>query len=580
MKPCNICLIWGVWENFAAARTHHFAEPTEVSGIELDDQRLDEAAKVLVVPDNVRHAGQPLLPPVAVPLKASEKNPKAFGSFGVQLKSGEFGEAYHVFVCRLLLGASPQINISVEFNSHNGSTSAIEDLFHWYEIPLVEHGQGSVGLDSKAEATRVIAAAFRAANEADIHEVQILSGPRHGQRLVGPQLGQHAQFQHIRDSLGALVPTEENLKSIGTPTRYFQPSYAAKYWLNRYFRLTKQFGKKLGRGPGMVKSNDVGRLAVIHVRRTAKSLVGRVMDDTNLEYVAQSIAEANKACYKPCKPNDQGANQSSRTPNGRYHALPFTHIMLYGDFSYEEGGRLKTKVEAELTKILVKAKPTEESEKAEFAKVIRKLGKNIHVSFISSPWDSTPEGLTGLDLEVAQLWAQFRDFNVDRLPTQVKTLGIWTALRERYDDRVCVIGHRSGFVESAGLLGIPIFYLNNERDSFGAGHLKKGELLWDASAVPNPEHDRLRELADVMDTFIPVEVLAKNPGKRQPEPPLRVRKGFEKELAAALFVYMCCVLDDGTPVWTERVRMMHDTVGGKYGVGQDWLKQRCLHVLE
>lgn len=553
MKKCSICLVWGVWENFAA--TSSFAKPTTVSGVELDDRRLGKATRVLVAPDNIRNARLPwVLPPVAVPLRPSKKNPMQFHDFGVQLEHNEFGEAYHVFVCRLLLGASPQINVSVKINSGDSSTSAIGDLFQWYQIPLVEGGHHSVGSNSKAKATRVIAAAFRAANEADIHT---------GQGMWANQLGQHALFEHIRDGLGALVPTKESLKSIGMPTRYFQPSYAAKYWLNRYFRLTKQFGEKENRGFGMVKSSDVGRLAVIHVRRKAKSLIGRVMDDVNLEYVAQSIAAANKACYKPCEPNDPGANQASRKPNHRYHTLPFTHVMLYGDFSYHKGSQLKKLVEAK------------------FAEASPDYG-NIHVSFISSPWDPDPTKRkpTDLELQVDQLWEQFRDFNVDRLPTQVKTLGIWTALRERYGDRMCVIGHRSGFVESAGLLGIPIFYLNNERDKIGAGNLKKGELLWDASAVPNPEHDRLRELADVVDTFIPVEVLGKNPEKRQAEQPMRVRKEFEKELAAALFVYMCCVLGDGKPAWTARVRRMHDTVGGEDGVGQDWLKQRCLHVLE
>ncbi|KAK7736323.1 hypothetical protein SLS63_003300 [Diaporthe eres] len=523
MKKCSICLVWGVWENFAAARSHRFAKPTTVPGVKLDDRRLEKATRVLVAPDSVRNAGLPwVLPPVAVPLRPSKRNPMQFHDFGVQLEHGEFGEAYHVFVCRLLLGASPQINISVKINSGNDSngedTSAIEDLFNWYQIPLVEDGHHSVGSDSKAKATRVIAAAFRAANEADIDE---------GQGMWPNQLGQHALFEHIRDGLGALVPTKESLKSIGMPTRYFQLSYAAKYWLNRYFRLTKQFGEKKNRGFGMVKSSDVGRLAVIHVRLKTKSLIGRVMDDVNLGYVAKSIARANKSCYKPCKPNDPGANQSSRKLNHRYDTLPFTHVMLYGDFSYHKGSQLKELVEAKFAE----AKPEHGT---------------IHVSFISSPWDPEPDEPTEqeptkrkpteLELQVDKLPTRGRDFNVDRLPTQVKTLGIWAALRERYDDRMCVIGHRSGFVESAGLLGIPIFYLNNERDKIGAGHLKKGELLWDASAVPNPEHDRLRELADVMNTFIPVEALGKIPEKKQSEPPLRARKEFEKELAAALFV--------------------------------------------
>lgn len=562
IEKCVNCLIWGVWGKYAKDCLHHFAPATKVDGVELDDQCLGEASNVQLGSQDFRTAEWlSELSPIAVQLKASRE----FHSFGVQLEPGQFGEAYHVFICRLLLGASPQINMSVKFNSGHGSTAEIEDLFHWYQIPLVDPGEDMDAPDSKGQATRVIAAAFRAANSA-------ATDPKTWQQ----QLGQHTLFQHITDCLDLFAPPVAGLqRSLQMPIRYFQPSYAAKYWLNRYFRLTGQFGKKDDRGFGMVKSSDVGRLAVIHVRRSAASLIGRLMDNANLKYVAQSIAAANKACYEPFKPNDP-RNESSKKPTHHYHAFVFTHVILYGDFDYHEGCNLKSLVEDELPRYKDKA---------------------VHVSFISCPWSpasSTPSRLPRkvdqLARKVDQLWAHFRNSNVDRLPVQVKILGIWTALRKRYDDRICVIGHRSGFLESAGLIGIPIFYLNNERDKIGAGHLKEGELLWDAFAVPNPEHDRLRELADVMNTFIPVEALGKDlvREKGKSEAILRVRTEFGKELAAALYVYMCCFLDTldtnryTAPAWTERVRMMHDTMGDDRGIGmgQDWLKQRCLHVLD
>lgn len=533
MKECSVCLIWGVWGNYAAACPHHFPPPTKVSGVELDDQRLGLGSNYVLAPEKIVYKDTWLLSPISVPLRASKDAP-LFNSFGVQLEAGQFGEAYHVLFCQLLLGASPQIEVSVQFKRNNGSTAAIEDLFHWYQLSPVE-GKAPLGAVSKGEATRVIAAAFRAANEAKTDD-----GPG-----MGPiQLGQHALFQHIRDCLGPLDPKTSDLKNPQVPNRYFQPSYAAKYWLNRYFRLTGQFGRKGGRLSDMVKSNSVGRLAVIHVRRSAKSLIGREMDDVNLKHVAVSIAAANKLC---------------RESNKLYRSQAFTHAILYGDFDFHEGCDLKERVKKNL-----------EAEG----------DTTVHISFISHPWSPASNKPDALDIEVDKLWAQFRDFNVDRLPTQVKVLGIWTALRERYDDRMCVIGHRSGFVESAGLLGIPIFYLNNERGNIpGADDLKEGELLWDASAVPNPEHDRLRELADVMNTFIPVEALCAEPTREKKKSIFRVRKGFEKELTAALFAFMCCSLNSMKPAWTARVGMMHNLPDGVEHTDQDWLRERCIYAL-
>ncbi|KAL1852532.1 hypothetical protein Daus18300_012130 [Diaporthe australafricana] len=248
MEECDICLIYGVWGNYAVACPHHFPAPTQVSGVNLDDQRLGLATDVVLPTEDVMY--DKLLPPVSVPLRPS-KNAPDFHDFGVELEAGQFGEAYHVLFCRLLLGAKPQHNVSVQFNSGNGDTTAIQDLFHWYQIPLVVTGGTSSGAVSKGEATRVIAAAFRAANEV-ANDTSSNMGKN--------QLGQHALFQHIRDCLGPLDPKKiVSLKNLHVLSRYFQPSYAAKYWLNRYFRLTGQFGDKDDRPPGMVKPHSVGR---------------------------------------------------------------------------------------------------------------------------------------------------------------------------------------------------------------------------------------------------------------------------------------------------------------------------------
>lgn len=199
----------------------------------------------------------------------------------------------------------------------------------------------------------------------------------------------------------------------------------------------------------------------------------------------------------------------------------------------------------------------------------------VHVSLISRPWtgsDADSEEDRKSHRAIFELWENFRDPAVDKLPIQVKVLGIWTALRERFGNKICVIGHRSGFIEGAGLIGIPIFYLNNERTTMGALPKEQDRFLYDASAVPDPESDRLRELADVMNTFIPVEALESRDENSKSTEPLHVPSGWIHELPAALFMFMCCPLESGRPAWTARVELMHQQRG------QSWLRDRCNYI--
>ncbi|KAI9864235.1 MAG: hypothetical protein M1824_005630 [Vezdaea acicularis] len=312
------------------------------------------------------------------------------------------------------------------------------------------------------------------------------------------------------------------------------------------------------------------------------------MDDENLAYVAQSVANANKI-----------AEHASETQ--------FSHILLYGDFNFPTARDLKALVEKHT------------------------LDK-IQVSFISRPWVYTKNPEEPEDPQVDELWKRFRgssdEREFDHLPLQI-----------------CVIGHRSGFVEGAGFVGIPIFYLNNERESIAKekDFMARGDTLW-RPLKEYASHDRLRSLADVMNTFIPIESFgtpssdqdntaskstnatgkgakgtkvlgnstspassqnptgtkkaagstkgtrgkekatsertsiegqAGNEGKpakeqpiivKKPPPVLRRREKYKDELAAALFMYMCCDLkckghrDDmhPSPAWTMRVDLIHD----------------------
>ena len=234
--------------------------------------------------------------------------------------------------------------------------------------------------------------------------------------------------------------------------------------------------------PKLPKAEHITRQAVIHIRGSgAKPPVGRIMVKDNLKHVTKSIVNANKVADVTEDPR-------------------FTHIMLYGDFDY-----------AEVPSVI--------------ALVRKEVGLGVEVLFVSSPWElrewtvfwpnpvlvglavtATLKELKHNKEKVDELWKKFRHFDSDFLPVQVKTLAVWTALCERYHPNVYVIGHRSGFVESAGLVGIPIFYLNNERriiDKANKGSTKAGDLLWQPVKKPTD----VRELADVMNTFIPIKAL-------------------------------------------------------------------------
>ena len=417
----------------------------------------------------------------------------------IKLHSREVGEAYHVLICCFLLQNSTDLKVRVDFeykqdvkkneqvNKRNKQgIKEIQDLFDWYRITNPPGSDRAARFPvGKEKVTKVIAAAFRASNDSTPME--------HVNHCPPAEL-----FERIREILVAdpwSLMTNKPEMSDKLNRKYFWPSYAAKYWLNRYFSLTDQ--------PKLPKMIDVSKLAVIHVRRSAKSDVGRVMNNENLKHVADSIARTNKLA--------QQANEH-----------PFSHIMLYGDFEYSDGLQLKALVEKAFRPEKLAKKP----KKSIRSPAQQSTKDQVKISFISRPWEIRPtdvEGkneevdkreqpakklkkrarnldqkptnvrprlsFSGLPMgyfsknredkarEVDKLWEKFRDFNFDHLPVQIKILAIWTTLCERYHPNMCVIGHRSGFIEGAGLIGIPIFYLNNERRNIGKGNHLPENLL-------------------------------------------------------------------------------------------------------
>ncbi|KAF9772476.1 hypothetical protein IL306_009821 [Fusarium sp. DS 682] len=365
---------------------------------------------------------------------------------------------------------------------------------------------------------------------------------------TGPVL--FSKLRHFMDA--QTLDIKEGPKDGNLMERYYYPSWAAKYWLNRYLKVTKQRDR-------LPKMDNVERLAIIHVRLSAKSGIGRKMDENTLRYVASSIAKSNTLVSAWNKLN----------PSSRESSKRFSHILLYGDFDYFGGLELKRLVEVVID------------------------DPDVKVLFISRLWESgeitgeTPRTQRGMisaerreqgriDNEVRELWSSFRSTGWDGIPVQVKILGIWTTLCKRYNPRACVIGHRSGFIEAAGLLGLPTLYLNDERQKIDRARAKKpGELLW----APFQDTNRLRMLSDVMNTIIPVEVLKEHPknkeGNNQEIDTLKIATGYEAELTAALFMFMCCNIDTSrgkrygsSPAWTARTALRNSESG------QEWLRER------
>lgn len=437
----------------------------------------------------------------------------------VYLKARQFGEAYHVLISRLLLEHWPAPVIGMVFGE---GTSQLQELFQWYNLQQLPGRTSAMNRSSKSIATSAIAATFRSFNSRTTEDFH-----------------QDVLFESIRKHLD---PDEQPVSRVARPsepeTVYRKPSDVAQEWLNRYFAITNS---RLPRhAKELPKTSDVRRFAVIHVRRasekadrqiTGPTSIGFIMDDKNLKDVASSIQSANKACA------------------AGHRTVPFTHVMLFGDLTWFKGRKMANALQ-------------------------EVLGGEVEVLFVSRPWEPDDDGG---DKDINRLWEEFRAPSSDNLPIQVKILGIWTALCELYHPKVCVIGFRSGFVETAGFIGIPIFYLNNDQAKAAKktqgdgkkvrGATKKkpedaGDRLW--KKIENPTQDRLREVSDVLNTFIPVEALKKEEDSNKIA---RVEEGYEDELMGALFMFMCCefttengsLSDFGEPGWTGRIAMMYDT---------------------
>lgn len=315
-------------------------------------------------------------------------------------------------------------------------------------------------------------------------------------------------YEEIREFLddGGFPPQPEG-------NHYICPSYVAKYWLNRYLVMTGQ-GKLPKSGPTAPDT----KIAIIMIRTAQQSKDPRMMTNDHLKKCINAIRAANKV--------------AADKKGGK----PITHVLLYGD---------RTKAEMEN----FKASFQEEENVPELL-------------YLTSPF-----GEDG-DHQVEQFWANFRCAGnsffsevPESVPLEAKILAIFVALKKRYGNKICTIGFRSGTLDGAGFVGIPIFFLDNV-SSAGKGNwdaLKDMKYIWDGDSKGAKDGERMAYAGQMMNTFVRVNV--KDEYKNDPTFGRVIKDSDDewKHLGAALYTYMFHE-DEGNGgdklLWLKRVSLM------------------------
>jgi hypothetical protein len=194
--------------------------------------------------------------------------------------------------------------------------------------------------------------------------------------------------------------------------KYMMPSYLAKFFVNRYLYATWKHK--------LPKACDVGRVAFIFVRRGATAGDPRQMDRVNLPRCLDAIRRANDIA----RIQSIGSVTSVGTPAQR-----FTHVIIYGEVGVKEVVKLM------------------DEEKYGF----KTIG-------LAAPFDSDLDNERG-----NEVWSSFKYQNLEwYAPQEVMWVGIFMALKARYGPYISCIGFKSGNLDVPGLLGLPIFSLDNQ----------------------------------------------------------------------------------------------------------------------
>ena len=339
---------------------------------------------------------------------------------------------------------------------------------------------------------------------------------------------QETLFRALRATLERQYIPRDSAVAPKTLDYYCGVSYLGKFWINRFLTLTKQGEHKVNKERWRLpKEKDVQRMALIYIRREGlEGSIGRSMTLKNANVCLEAIAHANVAAKsnKPSSPI-------------------FTHILFFGDF--------ETRREATDLQNLVSDIPGLKDD----------VPQN-QVLYITKPWMSPAK-----PNDFTDFWAEYQAQGSNKpgepgsylktisegAPLQIKNMAMFLALQARYQKKICAIGFRGGYLDLAGFIGVPTFFV---AEAWTEGDLKK--LIYQKAG----NDGRMVAVCNQINTFIRIDFprprSTRAAGELEELWDMSGNEDVRQRLAAALYVFMLAKLKVEGPLWTRRVSLLEN----------------------
>ncbi|WP_224243818.1 hypothetical protein [Hyalangium gracile] len=411
---------------------------------------------------------------------------------------GQNGETYHGLIAALI---SPSVQVVIGTEGSPKAASAAQKEFLYYYLPheqIVKDSKSAAS--SREECTRLIARFFKA------------------NLLVQDEI--HASF---RDYFS------DRALSTAIKNPYVEVSYLSKFYINRF--LTEANDNTKTKLP---KASAVNLIALVFVRRGHEAGDARAMTPQNLAAILEGFKTAN-AAEAPKKGTATAADAKSEfKPSGK----AITHVILFGDI-----GRLE----------VAKLQETYAPEKGGFT--------FIH---LPSPFFEDPDVKSSASSQAMQAFRGVGIFGEkpDHAPTEAKMMAIFIALQERYGDKLFGVGFRSGTLDGAGFLGIPILYFDDTTSKTAKEFARYADgkylvsLASDTTSTDEkePTFERILELTRAVNTFIRInnEPIKDSTGKVIV---LNDKARAHLVLALRLWIFTDTPNRSG-PLWRKRVALL------------------------
>ncbi|KAF2421481.1 hypothetical protein EJ08DRAFT_738176 [Tothia fuscella] len=417
--------------------------------------------------------------------------PPPTGTFqrGIEVNKDSIGEVFHLAVAKVLLPSLVKV-ITPEDSGFNKTVGSITDttlgamdFLKFYRFHVAPDIFDNVPILKSAanKSTEMISAVFAA------HSTE-----------------QDDLFKKIRSALDR-SPTHDRTE--GKLNLSWQPrtriSALCRCYLERFLEHSKQ--KPL---PAPKADESV---LLLYYRCVEKDTSGRNMflkdkkgkQFQNFQACLDAVEEANHI-------------------KGVKKTRTFKHVIIFGDFS------VSTDLKEQLK------------------------GKSSDISYyyIPQPWKVTKDERPA-PTEERYFWSHFRRekespaFEIeDGVPLQVKNLGLFMALQDLYQDKVCCVGYRSGFLDGAAFIGMPVFYFDETVSETKATPRLWSDLLWNSGESQGLAAGRMVAASDKLNTLIRIDLLSKSGWVLDGSVAIR--------LAVALNTYMLENRND-KPIWRNRV---------------------------